>query len=196
MNVTTVDRFFELYPESMASSSKQVEVAKINRRIDAVSRAVELYLGRKTEIDERLQKFTPDNGNGTKSVKLSAYPIQSITSVSIFGETQTEGIDYSVDEDLGIIYFAFPVERSIQLFENGISVIYAGGMADDVDNFILMYPDIEAEVLMQINFEIKRMGDIAMKSVANGNTSSQLNPYGFQDSLIAILDRYKRVGTP
>jgi len=96
----------------------------------------------------------------------------------------------------GVIHFAYPIIRQEPLYERKISVTYVGGMAEDTADFISKYPDIELEVLTQINFEIKRVNDIAMKSVSNGQCSSSLNPYGFLDSLVTVLNRYKVLAGP
>lgn len=196
MNLTTADRYLALFPESSPMISKAAELTKLNMRIASVSRNVEKYLGRNVEIGDVVEKFSPDCGTGTKRVRLKAFPIASITSVSVFGSTLEEDTDYNVDYDNGVINFAYNIIRLIPLYENAIVVTYNGGMASSVSDFYTDYVDIEAEVLMQINFELKRAPDIAMKSVSNGQTSSQLNPYGFIDSLITVLNRHKKLPTP
>lgn len=192
MKLTTANRYFTLFTEANSQTSKPAEIAKIEMRIASVSANVEKYLERKVENIERTEKFTPDNGTGTKSVRLSAYPVEEIDTITVYETELTEG-EFSSDLESGLISFAIPVERLEPLFERSIAVTYTGGMADDTADFIEKYPDIEMEVLTQVNFEAKRVADIAMKSVSNGQTTSQLNPYGFLDSLITVLDRYKKV---
>ena len=192
MNLTTSTRYYNLFTEAVSSASKPHEVAKIEMRIASISRSVEKYMNRFVKIEERTERFTPDNGTGTKSVMVSAYPITEIESVSVYG-TELSTDEYDVDEASGIISFKHSVIREQCQYERAISVTYTGGMADDTAAFCENYPDIEMEVLTQVNFEVKRIGDIAMKSVANGQTTSQLNPYGLIDSLIVVLDRYRKV---
>lgn len=195
MNLTTKDRYFELFPEA-SSSTQAKDLAKINMRIAAVSANVERFLGRYTQESERTEKFTPDCGTGTKQIRLKAFPIASITSVSSYDTTLIEDEDYLLNDTDGVIHFAYPIVRQEPLYERKISVTYVGGMAEDTADFISKYPDIELEVLTQINFEIKRVNDIAMKSVSNGQSSSSLNPYGFLDSLVTVLNRYKVLAGP
>jgi len=191
MILTTADRYFTLFPESFQSASKPSEVAKINMRIISISRNVETYLGRSILKMQRTEYFTPEKGSGTKSVRLRAYPVESIDLLTIFEDEMTDDY-FRVNNLSGQVSFSFPVERLELHYENAIVVKYTGGMAEDTDDFINQFPDIEMEVLMQVNFEVKRSADIAMKSVANGQTTSQLTPYGFLDSLIAVLDRHKK----
>ena len=194
MNLTTADRYFALFPESK-KSAQDTDIIKIEMRIASVSVNVEKYLNRAVQVLARTEKFTPDNGLGTKSVFVSAFPISSVTSVSVYGEALASD-EFNYDSATGEISFAERVERIEPLFERSIAVTYTGGMALDTDSFDATYTDIEIEILNQVNFELKRIGDIAMKSVANGQTSSQLNEYGLMGSLTTVLDRYRRVTAP
>lgn len=192
MLLTTVDRYLKIFPEATPGISKPGASDAIEMRINAVSRNVEKYLGRKVEVAERTEKFTPASGTGTKQVRVSAYPIESIESVSIIDSLQ-DAESYNTDLETGVISFCTEIFRDAIPFEGSIIVAYTGGMASDTADFIDKYPDIEMEILTQVRFEILRVKDIAMKSVANGATTSQLNPYGMTDSLIAVLDGYRKV---
>lgn len=194
MNLTTADRYMTLFPESKASASDSGYVGSLNMRINSVSRSVEKYLDRKLETAERSDYFTPSNGVGTKTVRVSAFPIVSIESVKL-GGVELDSSYYTVNKETGVISFVTQITRDTAIpYEDSLCVTYTGGMATNTASFIELFPDIEIEVLTQIRFEIMRVKDIAMKSVATGQTTAQLNPYGFLDALVAVLDRYRPLG--
>jgi hypothetical protein len=193
MLLTTKDRFFNMFPENKKGVSDPSFISDLDMRIKSVSYGVEKYLRRGIDSISRVNRFTPETGLGTKQVRLSAFPVSSVTSVVIFGDEYTEGSDFIVDNESGVISFLNRIFRETPLYENAIVVTYIGGMATDTDNFVDLYPDIESEVLTQIQFELTRIKTIALKSQSNGASSSQLNDYGLTNSLIACLDRYRKV---
>lgn len=194
MNLTTADRYMKLFSDAKPSASDVNYAGMLDMRISAISKSVEKYLQRKIMVGEYTDYFTPTNGTGTKSVRVSAFPIVSVQKVMLSG-TELDASTYAVDKQNGIVSFIEPITRDMAIpYQDCISVVYTGGMAENTADFISEFPDIEIEVLTQIRFEILRVKDIAMKSVANGQTTSQLNPYGFLDSLINILERYRPIG--
>lgn len=193
MLLTTKDRFYNIFPENKKGVGDLSFNLALDMRINSVSHAVEKYLRRGIEAISRVNRFAPENGRGTKQIRLSAFPVISIASLTIFGDLYTENEDYTVDNESGVISFQNHIFRETPLYENAIVVTYIGGMAIDTAEFDLNYPDIESEVLTQIQFELTRIKTIALKSESNGASSSQLNEYGFTNSLIACLDRYRRV---
>lgn len=188
MDLTTKDRYLSVFPDDAKAWAGNT--AFLSLRISSVSASVERYLQRFTENVERTQKFTPNDGTGTLSLRLKGAPVESIDEVKLFDTVLTTD-DYALDNDLGLIQLATPVYRDSTPYLNKISVTYTGGMADDTADFISKYPDIEMIVLMQISFELKRSKTIDSKSVANGVTTSQMNPYGFLDETMTVLNRYR-----
>lgn len=192
MLLTTKDRYFAFYPDDTAGAASASFPAQLDMRIASVSRTVERYLernGRYAELTERTQTFTPDM-DGTRSVRVMGYPIESIESVTVDGDLLVAGDDYIPNSTLGVINFSveyFPVQA---IPEESISVIYTGGMAEDTAAFVESYPDIESAVLTQVNFELTRYKTIANKSISNGASSSSMNHYGLLDEVIRILDSY------
>lgn len=192
MLLTTQDRFFNIFPENKKGASDAGFNLALDMRIRSVSHGVEKYIRRSIETISRVNRFTPETGLGTKQIRLSAFPIVSITSLTIFGDSYTEDEYYTVDNESGVISFQNHIFRTTPLYENAIVVTYVGGMAIDTAEFDLNYPDIESEVLTQIQFELTRIKTIALKSESNGASSSQLNDYGFMKSLTDCLDRYRK----
>lgn len=192
MNLTTAERYFTLFPASNAANQDAGKVAQINARISAISAKVQRYLSRKTEVAERTELFTPESGLGTLSIRLSAYPVTEIDTLTVYGDIYTaENSDFTLDSEMGVVSFSVPVSRDAVLYQNGISVKYTGGMADDTADFISKYPDIESLVLDQVFFELQRMQNIANKSIAGPSSSAQLNEYGLMPALADCLDDYR-----
>jgi len=188
MDLTTKDRYLAMFPEDQKAWTAS-PTAFLSMRITSVSASVARYLDRHVTNEERIEKFTPEDGMGTLTVRVKGYPIEEVDSIEIFDTALSS--DEFVFTDTGLIQFYDRITREELPYQDKISVKYTGGMADDTADFIAKYPDIEANVLMQIKFELERTKTISSKTVAAGATSSQMNPYGFMDELIRCLDRYK-----
>ena len=193
MDLTTIDRYLTLFPGASPTASDNGVPEQIGMRITAVSKTVEKYLKRGIEIKERTAKFTPLSGSGTRQIRLPAYPINELGSITVFGEELVVDDEYVVNNEDGVLSFNHRITRCQAPFSDSIVATWTGGMALDTASFIEEYPDIEVEVLMQVRFEMMRHKDIAMKSVSNGQSSSSLVAYGLLESLRECLDRYARI---
>lgn len=188
MDLTTKDRYLMVFPDDAKAWAGNT--AFLSLRISSVSASVERYLQRSMENTERTQKFTPQNGSGTLSLRLNGAPVEAVDEVKVFDTVLTTD-EYEIDQDTGLIQLGTPVHRDSTPYLNKISVTYTGGMADDTADFISKYPDIEMVVIMQISFELKRAKTITDKRSANGVTTTDMNPYGFLDETMTVLNRYR-----
>lgn len=195
INLTTADRFFAMFPSSSPSAAKADDKRPIEMRITAISQKVERYLNRFIESAERTESFTPDCGRGTSIIRLKAYPVESVESLTVYDQEYVEANDdFVIDKETGTIQLSYPAIQQFVCINpmNAIVVEYTGGMADDTQDFIDKYPDIESLVLDQVNFELTRVKNIANKSIAGAATTSQLNEYGLLPALCDTLELYKR----
>lgn len=198
MNLSTIESYFELFPESIPAGTALASTKKaIERRIKSVSAAVEGHvksvMNRNILSIEREQLFTPAKGTGTRSIRLNAFPVESISKVVVFDSELTEANDeFEVNKELGIISFSTPISQDWSTnYLNAIYVKWTGGLAKDTAEFMELFPDVEERVLTQVRFEMQRYKDIASKSIANGQTTSQLNPYGLMPALLDSLERFR-----
>ena len=95
MNLSTIESYFELFPESIPAGTALASTKKvIERRIKSVSAAVEGHvksvMNRNILSIEREQLFTPAKGTGTRSIRLNAFPVESISKVVVFDSEITE----------------------------------------------------------------------------------------------------------
>jgi len=191
MALTTVDRYYDMFPDTASASGKPEKTRPIQMRIDSISAKVQKYLGRSIEIGDFIERFTPDKGSGTKRVQLSAFPVSVVTKVTVYGIEQESGDNgYVAHLFSGVVLFQSPIIQYACGFADTISIEYTGGMAEDTEDFIEKYPDIESLVLDQVYFEISRVGNIANKSIGGNISSAQLNEYGLLPALVDGLSRY------
>ena len=193
MDLTTKDRYFAFFPDSIDGAAKASFTAQLGMRISSVSKSVIRYLerkGRHAEAKERIEKFTPAK-DGTREVRLKGYPVTEIDLLTVFGdEWNSDDGDFVLDAATGNVLFNQKIFRDDDLYQGAISVSYTGGMAADTATFVAEYPDIESALLMQVNFELSRYKSIATKTQANGAATTAYNEYGLLPELARVLDSY------
>lgn len=196
MDLSTADRYLALFPdESGSTTPRAARVTQINMRIASVSAVFERYLQRKTENAEYIDKFPAETGSGTNRVQLRGFPVESVTTVAIFG-SDLESDEYLLDAETGVIEFAENVRIDEELIGDAITVTYTGGMADDAADFATKYPDLEIALLTQVNFELVRQQNITKRSLSIDGATEGLNPFGLIASIAETLDRHRRIIWP
>jgi len=198
MNLSTIESYFELFPESIPAGTALASTKKaIERRIKSVSSNVEAHvktvMNRNIQTIEREQTFTPSKGGGTKSIRVNAFPITELSVVKIYDTVLSEeNNEFEVNKENGIISFSTPIMQEWDCnYLNAIYVKWTGGLAVDTDSFMNTYPGVEERILTQVRFEMQRYKDIASKSIANGQTTSSLNPYGLMPALLDCLEQFR-----
>lgn len=191
MDLTTTDRYFELFPEATSITAKSQEVNKVHMRIKSVSISAARYLGRETRSDNYIEHFDIPEGTGLSSVFVKGFPIETVNAV-YDGDEVVDSSRYVVQPNSGRIIFKRPLGRGYDSYRT-VTVDYVGGMAESTADFIEKYPSIENSILDQVNFELKRVPDIAKSSIAQGNYTSKLLSFGLSEFLTAELDNWKRL---
>jgi hypothetical protein len=200
IELTTVDRYYAMFPDTASASGttsapgKPEKKLPVEMRIKSISAKVQKYLGRSIEVGDFIERFTPDKGSGTKRIQLSSFPISAVSKVTAYGvEIESGDYGYTAYLHSGVILFYEPILQQSCGYADAISVEYTGGMAEDTEDFIEKYPDIESLILDQVYFEINRVVTIANKSIGGNISSAQLNEYGLLPALVNELSRYRTV---
>jgi hypothetical protein len=136
----------------LGGSSDNSLDSTINRIIPAVSRKIEIYLGRPLLAQSRTEEY--DFEQRKTNLWLRAYPVTQIDSVKLSLNwdwtnavaLQTAG--YHFDADTGELVFDMlmnwtPAYRTnTRVAPKAVQVIYTGGIGPDTNTIMTNYPDI------------------------------------------------------
>lgn len=182
-----------------------VDTTLIGQVLDGVTAAMARYCGRLhngTNLMLRQSSFTEYlTGDGGRVLKLSLWPIESVTSVTydptrVFtGVTAfTANTDYVLDDSAGLLY---RVWRDWEDDPLSIKVVYVGGYVDPGSTpstgQIALPNDIIEACLQQTCFVYQSRMRYGVKSESHGDGSYTTYADDLLPSVRAILDAHRRL---
>lgn len=156
--------------------------------IEMTSKRIENFLNRDLEYGGRTEKLT---GEGRTHYQVRAYPIDSSQTFSIKrdGSTLTEGSDYWVDYESGLILF----NTNIYTLPMGLEISYTGGYKKGAEDILLVPDDLKKACLYQTAYEFRRRHELGATSINMPDGSLQIQPVGLLPEVKSILYSYRRL---
>lgn len=149
-----------------------------------ISKRVETFLNRDLEKKARTTYYDA----GRKMYFLSAYPIDSLLTLTIVNDTTTQVLntDYYAWYDEGLIEFA---TIPVQTRPKQMTFTWTGGYA----NTYAVPADIQMAVIMQAAFVFRRRKDIGLTSISMPDGSISVNaPTELLPEVKAVLKSYRK----
>jgi len=191
MDLTTTARVTALMGSAFKHDGKAE--AQIARIVTLYSEAFKTYLDRETLAAAQTEYLSL--GYGQQAVELKAFPVTSVTSV--YNDTSREwatgeiaATAYYLDTATGLMV----IDGVTLIHGPGVlRVIYAGGMAADVDAFIAAFPDIADACDMQVIAHYQRRNQLSAQGVSlGGGNVSYTGPIKLLPEVRAILAKHRR----
>lgn len=149
-----------------------------------VSKRVETYLNR--DLEKKARTIYYDAGR--KLYFLSAYPIDSVLTLTVINDitTQVLNTDYYTWYDEGLIeFYAVPTQTR----PKQITITWTGGYA----NTYAIPADIQMATIMQVAFVFRRRKDIGLASISMPDGSISVNaPTELLPEVKAVLKSYRK----
>jgi uncharacterized phiE125 gp8 family phage protein len=168
--------------------------------ITSVSARMEGYM-RRNVLKQTYTKTYPIPRLDTV-LRLEAYPVESITYVRYGAhpadlDTADRNLDaraYVLEDDLGgLVRFAIPTPLNNSRRPGYAKVQFVGGMAEDIADFILLFPELAQQASIQCAYEYQRrrhpVGDVQTE----GGSTSFGGEMGWAASVRETMDRYRRL---
>ena len=185
MNLTTLEKV-----TTRLSKGYEAHLPLLNQLIEEVSLFVEGYLDRQCQTATKTETF--DVEESQRIIRLTAWPVTSITSVSndrtrAFTNYASSS-DYAYDTR-GLLKFDYSLTPGPQV----LRVIYVGGMASTTAAFVAAYPDIAGAVAMQVAYAFMRRTDLGGVSwnAPGGVGASSIGEYDLLENVAAILEPHR-----
>jgi len=145
--------------------------------IAGVSNTFQEVAGRGTEEKDRTEYF--DCEEFTQYLYLFGWPINAPADLNLYydadrawgAETEVDTADYYIDYNKGVIELLKPFAVGTKVFK----ITYTGGMAEDLENFQALYPDVAEAVVAQTVFDYKSIPNLGINLVRLRQDQIQIN---------------------
>lgn len=194
MDLTTLTRV----KTSLGGISSSAYDTLLSQIITDVSARFERYMRRQV-YQTTVTKTFPLSQLSTV-ITLDAAPVTSITSIkyashpSDFAATTAMDTDNYVLEDSAAGHVRFLVQTPLndRRRPGYVQIVYVGGMAASVGDFIAAYPDITRAADVQCGYEFQRRNTPGGNVTTEAGSTAFDSALGILDSSKAVLDSYRR----